>query len=169
MSKYIRTTKECSVNQLHPELLRAIQNHFQEHALGHLQAETIACCETISKRKSASEKISWLSGKPDTIIHTGMLLTSQWLIWVHYGDRSGIRLNAANLSEIRTEFLKSLFTKDASLEIVGYISNAKARVRGTIALGPDLAAEKFCEAVKEAIHKANPPKPNKPFKWLSGG
>ena len=169
MSEYIRTTRECSVNQLHPELLRAIQSYFEEHALGHLQSETLACCETISQRKTAGKTTSWLSDKQDTTIYTGMLLTSEWLLWVHYGDQSGILLNSANLKEIGAGYHTSLLTKDAGLEIAGYIGNTKARVRGFIAMGTDLAAQKFCEEVKQAILKINPPKTDKPFKWLSGG
>jgi hypothetical protein len=166
MSEYIRTTRECSVTDLHPEIFQAIGMYFQEHKIGHLQAETIACCETISEKK---KKESWLSGKQDRIIYTGMVLTSEWLIWVHYGDRSGIRLNAANLKEIGAGYHTSLLTKDAGLEIAGYIGDTKARVRGYVAMGADPAAEKFCEEVKQAILKINPPEPSKPFKWLSGG
>ena len=129
MSEYIRTTRECSVNQLRPELLRAIQNYFQEQKLGHLEAETLLCCETVSTKKSTGKVASWLSGAPDATIHTGMLLTSQWLIWVHHGDQSGTRLNAAELKEIRAEVYGSPFTKDISLEIVGHIGNAKGTCR----------------------------------------
>lgn len=164
MSEYIRTTRECSVNQLHPELLRSMQSYFEQHALGHLQSETLACCETISRKKAGS----WLSGKQDSTIYTGILLTSEWLIWVHYGDESGILLNAADLKEIRARYHVSLFTKDASLEIAGYINGANALVHGYIALERGPVAEKFCEEVREASNKANPPNRNKPFKWLSG-
>lgn len=157
MSGYIRTTRECSVNQLRPELLHAIQNYFQEHKLGALGAETLMCCETISKKKSTSKIVSWLKGTSDTIIYTGMLLTSQWLIWVHYGNQSGTLLNAANLKQIRAEYFSSLFPKDAGLEIVGYIGNAKDRVRGYVGMGAGLVTQKFCEEVKQAIKKANPP------------
>jgi hypothetical protein len=168
MSEYIRTTRECSVNELHPEILQAIQNYFQEHALGHLPSETLACCETISQKK-AGKTVSWLSGKQDTTIYTAVLLTSELLIWVHYGNQSGIRLNTANLKEIGSGYRTSLLTKDVGLEIVGYIGNAKGRVRGYIAMGTDLAAQNFCEEVQQAVTKANPPSPRKPFRWLSGG
>lgn len=169
MSEYIRTTRECSVSQLHPELLQAIGNYFQEHKLGALEAETLMCCEIISNRKSAGKLASWLSGKSDTTIYTGMLLTSQWLIWVHYGDQSGTRLNAANLEEIRAEFYTSPLTKDVGLEIVGYIGAAKNRVRGYIAMGAEPATQKFCDEVTQAINKVNPPPGKKGlFKWLSG-
>jgi hypothetical protein len=157
MSEYIRTTRECSVRQLHPELLQAIGNYFQEHKLGALEAETLLCCETLSKKKSVGKITSWLSGNLDTTIYTGMLLTSQWLIWVHYGDQSGTRLNAADLKQIRAEFYTSPLTKDAGLEIVGYIEDAKTRVRGYVGMGADPVARKFCDEVKQAITRENPP------------
>ncbi len=168
MSEYIRTTRECSLKQLHPDLLQAIQNYFLENRLGSLEAETLMCCETISKRKDAEKKVSWLNGNFDIKIYTGMLLTSEWLIWVHYGDQSGILLNAANLKQIQAEFYTSPLTKDAGLEIVGYIGASKSRVRGYVAMGTEPAAQKFCEAVRQAIDKANPPTKKGLFKWLTG-
>ncbi len=169
MSEYIRTTRECSVRQLHPELLQAIQNYFQEHKLGALKAETLLCCETLSRKKSTGKMASWLRGTSDTVIYTGMLLTSQWLIWVLYGDQSGTRLNAADLKQIRAEFYTSPFTKDAGLEIAGYIEDGKDLVRGYIGMGADPAAQKFCEKVVQVINEVNPPQPKKGlFKWLTG-
>ena len=167
MSEYIRTTRECSVRELHPEILQAIQDYFQEHKLGHLQSETLLCCETISKKKSTAKVASWLNGTPDSTIYTGMLLTSDWLIWVHYGDQSGTRLNAANLNDIRAESYISLLTRDAGLKIIGYIDDDNARVHGYIGMGKDLAAQKFCEEVEQAIRKANPPNKKDIFKWMS--
>ena len=123
------------------------------------------CCETISKKRNGSKTFAWLSGKPDAIIYTGMLLTSDWLIWVHHGNVSGTLLNAANLSEIRADFHTPLFTKDAGLQIVGYIGGAKAGVRGYIGMGTDLAAQKFCEEVKQAINKINPPVKKGLVRW----
>ncbi len=168
MSEYIRTTRECSLKQLHPELLQAIQNYFLEHRLGSLEAEALMCCETISKKKDTEKKVSWLNGNFDITIYTGMLLTSEWLIWVHHGDQSGILLNAANLKQIRAEFYTSPLTKDAGLEIVGYIGDSKSRVRGYVGMGTEPAAQKFCEAVRQAIDKAPPPTKKGLFKWLTG-
>jgi len=156
------------VNQLQPELLQAIQKYFQAQKLGHLESEIRICCETISKKRYVSKTFAWLSGKPDTIIYTGMLLTSHWLIWVHHGNVSGTRLNAAKLSDIRAEFYTPLFTKDAGLLIVGYIDEAQARVRGYIGMGTDLAAQKFCEQVKQAINEINPPTKKDLFRWRAG-
>jgi len=167
MSDYNRTTRECRVSQLHPELLRALQSHFLEHKLGSLEAETLMCCETISSRKDLGSLASLLRGASDTTIHTAMLLTSEWLIWVRIGDTSGLALNAANLKEIRVGAYRSLFTKETGLEIAGYVGDRQ--VRGVIGMGAELAAQKFCEEVEKAITKANPPAPKKGWpKWLGG-
>jgi hypothetical protein len=167
MSDYIRTTRECSVDQLQPELFQAIQNYFQEHRLGLLQAEALLCCETISHKKSTGKMAAWLNGQSDATLYTGMLLTSEWLIWVHHGDQTGTRLNAANLKQIRAEFYQSPLTKDTGLEIYGYISNSKARVRGYIGMGAGPATEKFCDEVIQAIARVNPPRKGL-FRWLTG-
>ncbi len=161
MSDYNRTTRECSVSQLHAELRQAIQNYFTEHRLGSLEAETLMCCETISEKKSINKLVSWLNGKSDATIYTGMLLTSEWLIWVHHGDQSGTRLNAANLKLIHAEFYNSRIPKDAGLQISGFPVGAKEGIRGQIGMGPEMATQKCCEEVIKAIAKANPPSTQK--------
>jgi hypothetical protein len=168
MSEYVRTTRDCPVSQLHPELLQAIRNYFQEHELGDLESETLRCCQTISEKKNVGKLASWLSGKPDTTIYTGMIFTSQWLIWVHHGDKSGTLLNAANLNRIRAKYYPPLFTIDGGLEIVGYIGDADTRIRGYIEMGADLAAQKFCEEVRQASIRANPPSRKNLFNWPAG-
>ncbi|MBN2115417.1 MAG: hypothetical protein JW730_02540 [Anaerolineales bacterium] len=168
MSEYIRTTRECSVTQLHPELLQAVRSYFREHRLGDPETETLICCETLSRRKSAGKLVSWLSGKSDATIYTGMLLTSGRLIWVNHGDQSGTLLNAADLKQIRAGFYRSPLTKDTGLEIVGYIGDDKNRIRGYVGMGADPAAQKFCEEVTQAINRVNPPAKKGLFRWLGG-
>jgi hypothetical protein len=165
MSEYIRTTRECSISQFHPELRQALRKYFEEHELGDLQAEILMCCETVSRKKNTGKSGSWLSDSPDTTIYTGTLLTSRFLFWAHYGDRSGTLVNGANLDEIRAEPYTALFTKDTGLDIVGYISGAKSRVHGRIGMGTELAAQKFCEEVKKAITQINPPTKKSIFGW----
>ncbi|MFT3891290.1 MAG: hypothetical protein QM730_06620 [Anaerolineales bacterium] len=163
MSDYNRTTRVCSVDQLRPEMLQAIQDYFQKNELGDLQAETLACCETVSTKKKTGKLAFWLTGNPDTTIHVDIVLTPEFLIWVHLGDKTGMRVNGASLKNIRTEYYMSLSKQEANLSIMGFISDAKSGVRGTIALGPEPAAEKFCEQVKQAILKVSPPAKKKIF------
>jgi hypothetical protein len=168
MSDYNRTTRECLVSQLHPELRQEIRNYFKEHELGDLEAETIICCETTSEKKSAGGPASWLNDDLDIIVYTGMLLTPNWLIWVRYGDRSGVHLAAANLINISVKEYSSFLTQDNGLEVTGFIEGSKGRLRGNIAMGTEIAAQKFCDEVRQAIAKANPPSKSIWPKWLGG-
>jgi hypothetical protein len=168
MSDYNRITRECPVSQLHPELLLTVQRYFQEHKLGDLETETLMCCETISTKKNFGKLDTVLKGAEDTTIHMGMLLTSQWLIWVRRGDHSGILLTAANLKEIQVRSYVSILPKDTGLEIFGYIGDASGQVRGYVGLGTELAAQKFCEEVRKAISIVNPPIKKSLPKWLGG-
>lgn len=168
MSDYYRTTRECSLGQLRPELLYAIREYFQKHRLGDLETETLSCCETTSEKKNVGRLASLLSDDPDTIAYTGVALTSQWLIWARSGDRSGTVVNAAELKEIQVKVFASRLTQDTGLEIVGYIGDSKGRVRGYLGMGPELAAQKFCEQVQQAIAKVKPPARRGLPRWLGG-
>ena len=168
MSDYNRTTRECFVSQLNPELRQAIRRYFQEHKLGDLEAETIMCCETISTKRNFSKLVSLLKGVLDTTIHTGMLLTSHWLIWVRSGDRSGTHLAAAYLENISVRESFSLLTQDVGLEVSGYLEDSKGRMRGYIAMGAEPAAQKFCDEVKQEIAKVKPPRQRGLPKWMGG-
>jgi hypothetical protein len=149
-------------------LRQAIQNYFQEQNLGDPETETLLCCETVSTRKNAGGLFSLLNGAEDATVHTGMLLTSEWLMWMRKGDLSGIVLNAANLKEIQVKTYLSILNKDNGLEIVGYIRDSKNQVRGYVGMGPELAAQRFCEEVEKAVAKVQPPAP-KPFsRWFGG-
>ncbi len=157
MGYYTRKTRECLVSQLQPELRQAIQNYGQIHHLGDLDTETLLCCETVSKKKSTSRLLSWLSSAADTTVYTGMLLTPQWLLWVRSGDQSGVGLSAARLIDIQVKAYTSLLTSDTGLEVNGYVGETPHRVRGYIGLEANPASEKFCAAVREAIAKVKPP------------
>ncbi len=168
MSDYHRTTRECPVSQLHPDLFVAVRNHFQEHKLGDMEAETLLCCETISKKKSANRLVSWVNNGLDTTIYTGILFTSQWLIWVRSGDKSGALLASADLKQISVRVHTSLLTRETGLEVSGHIEGSKGMMRGFIWMGSALVAQKFCDEVNQMIIKANPPAPKNLSKWWGG-
>ena len=168
MSDYNRTTRECPVSQLHPEILRAFQSYFQEHNLGDLETETLLCCETISTKKEFSGLASMLKNELETSIRIGMILTSKQLIWVRKGDQSDARLTAADLNFIQVRAYTSFFTKDTGLEVFGYIGDSNTNVRGYIGMGSEPAAQKFCEEVRKAIIIKNPELQRKFPKWMGG-
>ena len=168
MSEYNRTTRECTVSQLHPAVLQAFRTYFQEPDRGDLESEALLCCETISRKKDSDRLISWLSATVDTTIHIGMLLTAEQLIWARSGDVSGTLLSSAHLANISVRVYSPLFSKDIGLEVSGYMDGTKGAMRGYIAMGPEPITQKFCDEVQQAIAKVNPPNQRKWPKWMGG-
>jgi len=162
MSAYIRFTRECSFGQLRPELVRAIREYAQNHReLGDVEGDVLMCCETTSEKERAGALAALLGDDPDTILYTGMLVTPQWLIWARNGDQSGIVVSSAKLQDVQVRAFASRLVKDTGMEVSGYIGDSKGRVRGYIGMGPEPAAQKFCEQVQKAIEKASPKRAKK--------
>jgi len=102
------------------------------------------------------------------LIHTWMLLTSKWLVWVRRGDRTGMVSNAANLTQVRAKEYKTIFSRDSGLELFGYIGESKGRVRGYIGMGTEPVAQEFREQVMKAIVDMKPASSKRGwFRWFS--
>lgn len=168
MSRYIRTTRECSVSQLHPSLVQAVREYFQKYQLGDVDTGVLKCCETISEERNAGRLSTFLDGNPDKVIRLALLHTADWLIWAASGDQSGIKVNGARLFGLKVKVFVARRSEYMQLEISGIIGNTKEYVRGTLEMGPELAAQKFCEEVEKAVLKVNPPVKRK-FLGLMGG
>lgn len=156
------------MSELRPELGQAIRGYFADHELGDVESETILCCETTSHKKQMGRLQAWLRGDLDATVHTALVLTPQWLLWVRSGDRSGPGLTAAQLTMIQARPYRSLLTGDTGLEVFGYIGDSSHRLRGYIGLGTDPAAQKFCAAVQQAIAQVSPPPRKGLLGWLGG-
>lgn len=156
MAAYTRSTRECSIDQLRPELSRALREYIQTHAVGN-ETEIIMCCETTSVKKETGALSFLMESGPDAVSYTAMLITADRLMWARSGDKSKTVVVSANLKDIRVNVFDSSILKDTGLEINGYPMGAKWRHRGYIGLGPEPAAQKFCEEVRKAAEKANPP------------
>jgi hypothetical protein len=169
MGDYTRSTRECSVGQVRPELLRALEEYFQKNSLGDLEAETLLCCETVSEKKEMGRLVTWLGGKAEPLVYTAMLLTSTHLVWARGSQQTSINVNAADLKFIRVKPFASLFITDSGLEISGLLGNTRGMALGYIGMGPEPITQKFCDEVRQAIDKVNPPSSSKWPAWMGGG
>jgi hypothetical protein len=166
MSDYTRSTIEVSVRQLRPELRQALDEYFQEHNLGQAADESVLCCQTVSEKKEPGWLASLLGEKKEPPVYTAVLLTSQYLIWARGSSQHKVTVMGADLGFILVKPYVSLFFSDSGLQISGIINGA-ANVNGYIGLGPEPAAQKFCEEVQKAIVRVNPASTKKwPF-WMS--
>ena len=172
MSSYTRTTRECHVNQIHHDLYQNIREYFQIHQLGDLDSGTLQCCETFSEKRDSGGIISFLAplleSERDTTIHFVILMTADWLIWARRGDQSAPIVTGCQLKLIQAKVLISSHSKEFKLQISGFVADSKEYIRGTLALGPEPAAQKFCEAVVQAVNIAKPPPKSTRPKWLGG-
>jgi hypothetical protein len=172
MSDTIRTTRECSINQIDPGLYQAIREYFHKHQLGDPDSETRLCCETILQKRESGRVGGFLdhllSSERETTIHFALLLTADWLIWARSGDRSNTIVTGAKLKVIKVKAFVTRRTKDMQLEINGFINDSKEYVRGNLQMGPDLAAQKFCEEVGQAVNRVNPPGKRTLPRWMGG-
>lgn len=157
MSRYKRFTRECTLEQLKPTLLEAIRKHLQARGLAEEEAQVVMCCETVSRRQPATGLSALVKEDTDEIYYTGALFTPQWLVWVRSSEKSGTAVISARLKQIRVRPFASLLVSDNGLEVSGMVGDPLAHVQGYIGLGPESAARKFCEAVKLAVDKVNPP------------
>ncbi len=158
MSNYRRFTRECTLEQLRPELLQALRDYLQGHGLADLETKVVMCCETMSEKQKTSFLASLLGEDLDDTYYTGAFFTPQMLVWVRSGNKTGAMVVSAQLREIRVRPFASPLVRDAGLEVIGYVGDSSARIRGYIGLGTELAATRFCDAVKQAVDKVNPPR-----------
>jgi hypothetical protein len=163
MFGYTRTTRICPVSQIHPNLAQVIREFFQTHQLGDAESEITQCCETISTRPTPNRLVGLLDGNPDTTIHLAIVLSPDWLVWARNGDQSGTIVTGAKLQVLKAKAYVRRNSKNMELELSGFMADTREYVRGSLELGPDAAAQKFCEAVVSAILKAKPPSKTKFF------
>ena len=168
MSKTIRSTRTCTVTQLKPAVLRGIREYFKAHELGDPETEIIACCETVTERKSSGGLGDLLNPGSDRITYTGLVLTVRELVWAFADEGAEAPVVGADLIDINAQMTVSLFSKEVGLQVAGLIGGAKGNVRGVIGLGPEPDAQQFCDAVSAAILIANPQVKRKWPAWMGG-
>ena len=169
MGDYTRSTRECPVGQVRPELHRAIAEYFQKNELGDLEAEAILCCETVSEKKEIGWLATLMGGKAEPPNYTAMLLTSKHLVWARGSQQTDVNVNAADLRFIRVKPYSSLFNADTGLEISGLLADSKGMRLGYVGMGPEPITQKFCDEVRLAIDKVHPPSTSKWPAWMTGG
>jgi hypothetical protein len=158
LADYYRTTRECSFDELQPELVQAMRDYITDQKLVGIENEILMCCETTSEKKTPNKSSGLLTllgeGEPDMIVHTGIFVTPEWLVWARKGDKSGTLVTSAHFRNVKVKPFFSRFNDDTGLEVSGFIGDAPGRVKGYIGMGPGEAARKFCEQVVQAADEA---------------
>ena len=154
-SEWKRTTRECSFSGLRPELVAAIRQYVEKHDLPNIESEVLACCETTSERKKAG-LAERLAGGADKVQYTGVVVTPSWLIWAASGDKTGISVASARLTDITEvkDYEDTTFhelIEDNGLQIYGFTYGSSERRVWFMGLGQEYAAQRFRDVLREAI------------------
>jgi hypothetical protein len=149
MGDYHRVTRECTRDNMRPELATAIRAHIETYELADVVATTLFCCETISTKQKKK-----LFGSKTEVEISGVMLTPKWLIWAGGKENERIGVLSARLEDLQVEDYEKTnmykMIQDTGLNVFGFkIANQLGSV--FIGLGSEPAAEKFRDMLKEAI------------------
>lgn len=154
MGDYNRSTRECSFEQLRPEIVTAVRAHAEKYALSDLESNILMCCETTSQKKKKGLFSSLMGGDPDMVHYTGMFVTPKWLVWVNSGAKRGTHVSTAKLNDISVSDFDSKLFEDTGIEVFGFIGQRSERVTAFIGLGAESVAQRFSETLKSAVEQA---------------
>ena len=150
MAEYLRTTRECALDDLNPVLAVALCAHSQKHQLGDIHLNALICCET----SSTKQKKGLFGGKPEIIL-TGLILTPGWLIWATTVNGAPAAVLSARLRDIQVlDYEKSTQYKlipDTGLDVSGLRMDTIDLGSAFIGLGPEPAAQKLRTLLKQAL------------------
>lgn len=150
MGDYVRITRECTLDSMHPALATAIRARIVKYDLEDGEASALICCETTSTKQKKG-----LFRRKTEVVLTGIILTPQWLIWAAGEENEAPGVLAARLRDIRIEdYEKSdmyRMIQDTGLNIFGLHTDAHGLGSTFIGLGSEPAAQRLRDLLKDAI------------------
>jgi hypothetical protein len=153
MTDYLRSTRECSLSDLPSDLLDAIRSHSIKYHLGDIEHDAVICCETTSKNRRVTGILNRvLSGDPDPVRTTAIVITPQWFIGARTGSRSGIFAFSARLSDIKArEFEEPEPLGDRGIVISGKMTDIPQPMESWWGLGTGPASERLKQVLARSL------------------
>jgi hypothetical protein len=149
MGDWNRTTRECTLDSMRPDLSAAIRAHVEKYNLGDILSAPAMCIETISEKTKKG-----LFGSAETV-YTGAVLAQGWLVWAAGELKAPIGVLSARLNQITVQdYAKSDFAKmvpDTGIDVHGQYTNISKAGSVFIGLEENAAGRKFREAVIAAV------------------
>jgi hypothetical protein len=167
VTDYRRTTRECTLDQLRPELARAIRDYARQQHWNNLEADVLMCCETTAEKISANRLDAFLYGDVDPITYLALIATPDRLIWAHSGTRTAAGAASAQYKEMRLKIFQPKHTQDIAVDVYAHMDGTRVKAGGRMLLDSGPAAQKFCEVVMRSTDILYPPEVKKPRrKWF---
>jgi len=152
MGDYLRTTRECALDDMKPVLAANLRAHIELYELGGIEASALMCCETTSIK----QKKGWFSSKPE-VVFTGAILTPTWLLWTagreneKFGTLS-FKLRDAQIQDYEKSPLYKMMS-DTGITVTGLCTDATEVGSVFLGFGPEPASQKFRTLLRKAIAK----------------
>lgn len=151
-----RTSRECDLIRMTPELADAVKAWADREERTPLLAEVRAGCETTST-SGRRGPLARMAGAPRRQL-CGMLLTPEWLIWVTKPDDDspfvvGVRLAESEVKDYREEPDHQI-VPDHGVRVFGFIGYASERGSIFLGLGEDPDGRAFKEKLLAAWRAA---------------
>ncbi len=149
MSEYQRTTRECTLGNMQPELATALKTYIEKHDRADVTTSMLMSCETISTKQTKK-----LFRTTTEVIVSGVILTPKWLIWASGEGGGKVGVLSARLQNLKIEdYEQSNMYKmipDSGLNVLG-LASADGISSIFIGLGPEPASQKFRTMLREAM------------------
>lgn len=157
MGDYVRTTRECTLADMQPALAAAIRDHLAKYNLEALENSVLYGCETRSTAKKKG-----LFRRQVEVILSGVLLTPRWLLLAtgkegeapgKEGEAPGVlsaRLEALRVQDYEQSSMYKLVA-DTGVNIFGVTTGTSEPGSVFIGLGPEPAAQRLRQLLKEAV------------------
>ncbi len=162
MSHAQRTTRTCTFDELRPELAEAVRTYAKRQQWDNLEAEVLACCETITERTSTNRLDAWLNRGAATITYLALIATPQRLIWAYGSDRVQAGAASAQYQAMRLKIFRPKSTAGIAVDIYGRMDGTREKTGGRFMLDDSPAALNFCEEVQRATAPLRMPSAEKP-------
>ncbi len=167
MSHYHRTTRECSLADLRPELAVAIRAHAQRLQWKDFESTLVACCETTTERSSTNSLDKWLHSSAPQLSHVALMATPDRLIWAYASDRAPAGAASALFKDMRLKLFMPKTSTGIAVDIYARMDGSGVKTGGRFMLEDGLAARHFCDEIKRATDLLRVPEDVKPRrKWF---
>jgi hypothetical protein len=158
MSHTQRTTRECTLDELRPELAEAVRAYAQRQQWPNLETEVVACCETTSERISSNRLDAWLNGGAISLSYLALVATPDRLIWAFSGEASSPGAASAGAAsagaasapfkQMRLKIFTPKTTAGIAVEIFARMDGSRDKTGGRFMLDDSPAARHFAEEIK---------------------
>lgn len=148
MSHAQRTTRECALVELRPELAEAIRAHAQRQHWPDWETAIAACCETTTERTHTNRLGAWLNADAPALSSVALVATPDRLIWAFSSDRAQAGAASAQYKDMRLKIFTPKRSVDIAVEIYARMDGTRDMAGGRFMLDGSPDARHFAAEVK---------------------